>query len=459
MVTLSKLINSGLIFAPQSVFEDVATPQQASIEQYNIIRYLGGSAPYIQRQGHGISTDFPLGCLIESVQLISRHGERYPSKGDGKFFDGVMKVFTDYGQKFKGDLAFLNEYEYFVSDKAYYEKETSPENSRGPYAGTTNMLRHGAYFRSRYASLFDDSGDNVTVFTSNSGRCYQSGEYFAHGFLGDEYAADRVEFVVVDEDKKMGGNSLTPRYACTTFNESLHDDLVAQYDKSYLEDIRKRLTEDNPGLQLTASHVQGLFLWTAFEINVRGYSPFAGIFTLDEYIRNEYRNDVGNYYGTGPGNEAVKVIGTPMVEAFLKILQDDTRKITLSFTHDTDIEMYLTALGLIVPSEDLPVDRVPFPNPYSAAELLPQGARTYTEKLKCGEKQYVRFIVNDAVYPFPGCSSGPGFTCELNEFVQKVKDRLNGVDFKEQCKVDGPGELTFYWDYTTTKYDAPLIDQ
>ena len=98
---------------------------------------------------------------------------------------------------------------------------------------------------------------------------------------------------------KMGGNSLTPRYACKTLNQDLHKDLVNQYDKTYLDDILSRWLVDNPGLDLSADQVSSLFLWCAFEINVRGYSPFCNLFTKDEFIRSGYRNDVGNYYQTG----------------------------------------------------------------------------------------------------------------------------------------------------------------
>lgn len=466
MVLISKAVNSGLLFLPQNVFQDVATPQQSSIEQYNIVKYLGGSGPYIQRQGNGISTDFPKSCKIEQINMISRHGERFPSKGDGLFFNKIMKIFNDYDDEFKGDLEFLNNYKYFVKDSEYYEKETSPKNSKSIYTGTTNLFRHGSYFRSRYDSLFNEN-DKLVIFTSNSGRCYQSGEYFARGFLDDDYNnPNLVEYVIIDEDTKLA-NTLTPRYFCKSFNQSLHSDLINQYDKTYLQDILSRLTKDNPNLKLTTSHIQGLFLWVAFEINVNGYSPFAKLFTLEEYIKNGYRNDIVNYYGTGPGNNITTVIGSPMVEAFLKLLQnnnnDDDRKIILTFTHDTDIEVYLSSMGLTVPSSnDIPIDHIPFPNPYNSAELFPQAARIYIEKLKCGDNNnnhYIRFIVNDSVYPYPGCNSGPGFTCEMNEFIQLVKSRLKGINYKEQCQVEGSSELTFYWDYTTTKYNAPLIDQ
>ena len=44
MVSVSKLLNNGLLLTGQSVFQDVATPQQASVQQYNIVNFLGGSA-------------------------------------------------------------------------------------------------------------------------------------------------------------------------------------------------------------------------------------------------------------------------------------------------------------------------------------------------------------------------------------------------------------------------------
>ena len=470
MVSWSRILNPSLLLVPQSVYQDVSTPQQASVEQYNVIKYLGGSAPYIQREGYGISTDFPNTCSIEQVQMISRHGERFPSKGDGVAFEKVLTKFQNYGE-FKGDLSFLNTYQYFVTDSDYYEKETSPENSKGPYAGTTNAFRHGLYFANRYKDLFN--GETLPVFTSNSGRCFQTANFFARGLLGDDYddgagaaGADgagggtKVKYVVIDEDPKMGANSLTPRYACKNLDNNANLDLIASYDKTYLQDILTRWQVDNPSLDLTLDEVSSLFLWCAFELNVRGQSPFCLLFTNDEFIKSGYRNDIVNYYQIGQGNNLSTTVGSPMVEASLKLLQEESdTKTWLFFTHDTDMEFYLSSMGLINPESDIPVDHVPFPNPYNAAEQFPQAARTYLEKFDCGGQKYIRFIMNDAVVPFPGCSSGPAFMCALDEFVSIVSDRMSKVSFQEQCNASGPLQLTFFWDYKQQEYNAPLIDQ
>ncbi|CAI4328305.1 CIC_collapsed_G0008540.mRNA.1.CDS.1 [Saccharomyces cerevisiae] len=60
------------------------------------------------------------------------------------------------------------------------------------------------------------------------------------------------------------------------------------------------------------------------------------------------------------------------------------------------------------------------------------------------------------------CSSGPGFSCEEGTFYEYAKDRLRGVSFYEDCdvsKVSKEKELTFYWDWNTTRYNASLVNQ
>lgn len=68
MVGLSRVLNAGFILSGQSVFQDVAAPHQALIEQYNIVKYLGGSGPYIQNSGYGISTDIPENALLNKFK-------------------------------------------------------------------------------------------------------------------------------------------------------------------------------------------------------------------------------------------------------------------------------------------------------------------------------------------------------------------------------------------------------
>lgn len=460
MVAISRALNSGLLLSGQEVFLDVATPQQASVEQYNIINYLGGSAPYKQHPGFGIDTTIPRGCKLQQVHLISRHGERYPLSGDGKQFEAVYNKIKAYKHRFLGELEFLNDYEYFVSDPKYYEKETMPSNSQGPFQGTADELRHGEAFRQKYGELYDKA-QKFLVFTTNSGRVHESSRYFARGFLGDDYVEEDVTYAILpDEDPEFGANSLTPRYGCTNYNENENRGKTLGYDRDYLQTALDRFKESNPSLDWTTDNVYYLFAWCAFELNVKGSSPFCKLFSNEELVRYAYSLDLDNYYGNGPGNSLSSTIGSPLVKAQLSLLKDDSseNKIWVSFTHDTDIEMFYAAIGLFDPERELPIDYIPFPNPYSQGQIVPQGARLYTEKYSCGSKSYVRFIANDAVIPLATCQNGPGFSCKLSDYEAYVSPRL--TDFAERCNSQGrPEKVTFYWDYPTSDYNSPDVNQ
>ncbi|KAM9924789.1 hypothetical protein OXX80_002665 [Metschnikowia pulcherrima] len=460
MVAISKLINNGLLLVGSSFYRDLATPEQASVESYNVVRFLGGAGPYVQHPGYGISTDIPDQCTLEQVHLLSRHGERYPSKSAGKRLESLMNKVNNHNETFVGELAFFNDYTYFVQDKSLYEKETSPINSEGTFSGTTDALRHGASFRAKYQSVFGDD-EVLNVFTSNSGRCHETSKYFARGFMGDEYSDETVNFYVISEGEQMGANSLTPRDACVNYDSDVNDDIIAQYDMSFLATARDRIVAGND-FNLTTTDVQNMFQWCAYEINVRGASPVCDLFTNEEFIRYSYYIDVSTYYSNSFGNNMTATAAAPYLNATLQFLkqEDPDFKVLLAFTHDTDLELFHSALGLLEPEHDLPTDHVPFPSPYSHVQATPQGARIVTEKYSCSGKSYVRYLLNDAVVPIKTCQDGPGFSCEFSKYESYIESRLEGKDYAAQCGIsaDVPAAVSFLWDYKTANYTAADID-
>lgn len=460
MVAISKLINGGLTLAGQSVFEQLATPQQSSMEQFNIARYLAGAGPYIQNPGFGILTDIPDQCTVEQVQLLSRHGERYPTKGDGKQFDGILAKLNLLKGTFKGEWAFYNEYTYFVQDTLNYEKETTPKNSQGLYSGTDNALRHGAKFRAKYNSLFLEK-QVLPVFTSNSGRVAETSRYFARGFLGDEYDSNSVKYVILEEESFMGANSLTPRYGCKNFDEKQNKDIYSKYSDDYLKGALKRWQKTNPKLNLTTDDISKLFAFCSYELNVRGLSPFCDLFTNEEFVKYSYGSDLKSYYTDGPGNNMTLTVAAPLWNASLALLKDanNSNKVWLSFSHDTDLEIFYS-VKFNRDDSSMPVDHIPFPHGYYHTNIVPQGARIVIEKYKCDDKSYVRFIVNDAVIPLDNCNSGPGFSCELSDYEKYVHSRIENHNYAQYCgNPDVPSEVTFYWDYNQKNYTASFLDQ
>lgn len=455
MVSISKIVSTGLIFASNDQFRDVGSVDLAAKEQYNIVKHLYGNGPYIQHPGYGISTDLPDGCTLEQVQVYMRHGERYPGLSDGKKHKALVDKLQSYNSSLAGPLSFLNDYEYYVNDESLYELETTPSNAEGPFTGYETCNKAGLAFRAKYNDLFNEN-ETLPVFIAASKRVYDLADFFVQGFLGEDFDEDKIKRVVISEEKSSGFNSLTPRWGCPLYYKP--NSTAPKFKTDYLDTIADRLKEGNTGLNLTGSDVSNLFQLCAFELNSKGYSQFCNIFTQDEYVTNDYAQGFNSYHSTGGGSETSKLAGSVQLNATLALLKDDNpkSKIILSFTHDTDIQLFYAAFGLFDVASEMPSDTVDVRNSFHRSEVVPMGGRLITEKYQYDGNSYIRFIANDAVIPLKDCSDGPGFSCKLQDFEDIVSKKLLQFDLINDCGTpdDIPHELTFYWDYDEVNYNA-----
>lgn len=434
--------------------------------QDDIFPYLAGDAPYFSYPNdYGIPREAPETCEMTQVQLIARHGERYPSESRGrKLFKTWYKI-SNYTSTFNGSLSFLNDdYEFFIQDLDNLEQETTLENSvnpLNPYTGEMDAKLHARDFLGQYGDLLEEN-TNLTVFTTNSRRVYDTAKFFVDA-LGPDYNAT---LQVIDEEPIAGANTISAGYSCPAWNDSAFSNITDTYSETYLKNIAKRLNKENPGLNLTSSDAYMLFSWCAFEISARGYSDVCDVFTQDELIRYSYSDDLANYYSDGPGYSMIKDVGSNLFNATVKLLQQSDeldQKVWLSFTHDTDILNYLTTIGLFDDGNPLNASSVPFrDHVFHKSWQVPMGARIYTQKFQCSNESYVRYVVNDAVIPIESCSSGPGFSCPEDDFYDYAAGRLQNLDFISACNVTSVSNvtsLTYYWDYNTTVYNSTLLDQ
>lgn len=195
-----------------------------------------------------------------------------------------------------------------------------------------------------------------------------------------------------------------------------------------------------------------------FELNTVGRSPWCSLFTRDEWIGFQYQRDLTFYYQSSYGHPMSLGIGSNYVGAVLDLLRDDSMEesIFASFTHDTDITPVLVPLGLFDDGRDLPNDHIAFNSLFKSSQIVPMGARLVIERLRDEEDdQYVRIKVGDSVIPLSGCTSGPGFSCALDLFIDRVNDNLGNVTYIETCHPDEdlPQNLTFFWDWRTQDYN------
>ncbi|KAH3688891.1 hypothetical protein WICPIJ_000136 [Wickerhamomyces pijperi] len=427
---------------------------QDSVDIYSLLRYTGTTGPYVQHLGYGIDPEVPFGCEVSQVHAFTRHFERYATTGTGKSNKAIIaKLKAKNVTEYVGPLAFLKDYEYYVTDNSRLESESNA----GYYSGLGDGYNYGSNFRMKYDHLYDGNS-TLPIFTAGQERCVASARAFGQGFFGVNYT-DLCSIQVLPEKATQGANTLTASNACAKYNSSTYDYIVNEFDDSYLTNAAVRLNIQSPGFNISASDVNDLLSYCGFELNVRGFSPVCEIFTKEDLINFSYQKSLNYYYENGPGYEEVTgAIGYVYANNTYTLMEKNTTNMTLSFSHDGDIFFFTTALGLFDSEYDLTPKYVDFQHPYRVSDMVPMGARLVHEKLECtnyatnATESFVRVLLNDAVIPVPGCQDGPGFSCPLDGYKNVIDERIGNSSYIEACGVNStyPQYTSFYWNWTAT---------
>ncbi|KAI9823486.1 MAG: acid phosphatase pho5 [Thelocarpon impressellum] len=428
---------------------------------WNILYHLGGNGPWIEKVDGVVEGGIgpPDGCSVQQVHMMSRHAERFPTSNAGARMLSALEHIKSLKLKLKGDLAFLDDWEYFSNGTS---SSTVPHlTATGPYAGTLEAFSTGVKLRTRYEHLVADPREKPTnLWASDSSRVIDTARYFSAGFFGLDWERSGAKLHVIPETAELGADTLTPGDTCKAYREDLetgHDygaAMLAKFRATYLGDVGRRLQEENPGLPLLPDEeLYSMQELCGFETLVRGSSPWCDVFTRADWANFEYARDVIHYYRAGPGNPYGRTLGFLWLNATANLLVQGppAGPLFFSFVHDGDIVPMLAALSLFPsPSgvEELPTTHVARDRAWRTSQVTPMGGRLIFERLSCAGRRepFVRINVNDGVVTMPGCASGPGRSCPLDEFMKLVAERgVQAGDFREVCGLgkDAAGEVTF----------------
>ncbi|KAH7909640.1 histidine phosphatase superfamily [Hygrophoropsis aurantiaca] len=377
----------------------------------------------------------PDGCSIIQVNLLQRHGARYPKKSDGKAMKKSAEALAGANSFNGSEYDFLANYTYDLGT-----------DDLVPY-GAAQSYDAGQLHYTRYASLLSETMMPF-VRASDSERVVESALNWTAGFA---YASNQlyapVLSVIIDQST----------------NDTLDDDMCPNVGTSTTETtdwmdvfapaIADRINAAAPGANLANSDIVNLMALCPFEtVANEAPSGFCGLFTLDEFNDYEYYGDLTDYYGNGYGQQLGPVQGVGYVNELLARLtgqpvQDETQtNYTLDsspttfplnltfyadFSHDNQMISIYSALGLFVQPEALDPTQPDTERTWMVYKMVPFSGRLITEKLSCtadGETgEYVRILVNDAVQPMDFCGDTGNGLCTLDNFVESQQfARLNG---------------------------------
>lgn len=429
---------------------------QESNDQFNLLKHGGGAGPYAVHSGWGISTDTPEQCVIEQAHLYVRHGERYPTKKKAKTIRKIFDQISEKGLVASNKAYFLNTYK---SPSIYDTEKFDLETTQGPYNGYSSMYQAGAQFRERYNDLYQE-GNTLPFFTASENRVIVTSINVARGFFGANWT-DHSQFVVLNETEEMGLNSLTPKEGCPKYSGKLSDSKMSEYATVAFDRSAKKLVADVPGLELNGENFADLMELCMYDLNVQGFSPLCDYFSQDDWVAFDHYRNLKSYYKNGRGNPTIPALGGVHSDAIIKLLESPASPangtaLYLNFLHDSNVLALIAALGIATPAEPLSTSQADFTSRLSTSQLAPMGLRVAIEKLSCQNstdesvtEDFIRFVINDAVFPHDKCTSGPGFSCPLDEYIKITKKRY--PDAIKKCGIDKdysyPKELTFYWDW------------
>lgn len=436
-----------------------------TVEEFDVTRNWGVLTPYRSAPAilEGSSPLPPQGCSIDAINVVHRHGARYPTPdaNPAVFAANLTESISnsDTAVEFNGELEFLADWTYGLGGAIL-----TP-------IGRTEESDSGSSFRTKYGYLLNKITKHKPIFrTTTQDRMYNSAIEFISGFFGVYNWQDNAHLVQIIEEKKGAfNNTLNPMQTCKEQEVNIGDDLKKEWYNIYLQDALTRINEQAVGYEFTIDDIYAMQDTCAYETVALGYSSFCSLFTKSEWEAYEYASDLTNYGNDSFGNPLAKARGLGWVQELLYRLSGDKsalekpstvnttldqderflpldQAINIDFSHDVVIANILTALNLTHFATPLKSDAIA---PYSVDNLrwvtsnvIPFGSNVIVQSLTCSDDaeragKFNRIVINDAVHPLTGLNGCEqevknGF-CESGAFINGLRQVVEDIDYDSVC--------------------------
>ncbi|TIA19408.1 phosphoglycerate mutase-like protein [Aureobasidium pullulans] len=460
----------GTSYIPNSPLE-TQIPIAGNKNGSNIFQMMGQLSHYFPNPvGFGVDEySLPPGSEIVQLNMLSRHGSRYPTTGSGAFKFGQKHKNMTGDVKYTGELSFLNDWNYQLGAEILVP------------IGKQELFDSGTLHYYQYGHLYPNNGSKIIARSTTQDRMTKSAEYFLAGFFGLEWPTNVTLLLAIEDSTGVWNNSLAGYYNCNNSNNYRSaggNNATIEWYEMYLADATARLQKLAPGFGWTPKDSYDAQSLCAYETVAYGYSQFCGLFTYEEWQGYEYSIDIqfaGNNAFQSPTGRAV---GIGYVQEVLARLQHHTidspiaqinvtldnntatfpldQSLNFDFSHDTNIMSILTAFGFTQFAQFLPSDRI-VPHELVVSHLEPfaarldieiinapapvKASRNNTDLYEEGKAtKYIHFILNQRTIPlhrsFPDCEERDDGWCELDTFLAVQSKSFEISQYDWACNGD-----------------------
>ncbi|KAG9103772.1 hypothetical protein FRC06_008090 [Ceratobasidium sp. 370] len=389
-----------------------------------------------------ISSGVPRGCDVTMINILQRHGARYPTQDAGVAINAALAKTKTAQNITDTSLKFVPDFNYsFIAEQLV------------PF-GRNQSYISGQIIAKKYATL----GASKFIRTAEKDRIVESSRWWRQGFEGGAFDVSVSSLPQPDLILDTVNNTLdiSTCTAAEELNPEPGDIAKLKWISNFAPPITQRLNKLLPGANLNDNDTVSLMSLCGFDTAAKDgtASPWCGVFTKSEFKSYEYSVDLEKYYSKSYGSAYAPSEGAGWVNELLARLTNtpvhdntttnstlDTNTVTFpigrlaprifaDFSSDNNIAMILSATGILRDRADLPVTGpAPPSRQFYVSKIVPFAGSTVVEKITCpatsaslNAGDYVRVLVNDAVIPlnFPACG-GLGATsgiCTLSGFVK-----------------------------------------
>ncbi|KAJ4469931.1 histidine phosphatase superfamily [Lentinula edodes] len=473
---------------------------------FDPLKHSGNASPYFDAPTlPGLGSETPAGCMVDQAAYFVRHGSRYPEPGSFVGWQDLFWKIQNATFIAHGPLAFLptwnlpvdnvdhqplflsstgaqESFDLGVELRKRYAFTTGGGNLTAWSAGEQRVVDTATYFLRGYLS----DGNYLSDPSLNRGHLV---------VLPDSLTADQA----INATNGTFADSMTPSASCPPYTVFSNNGSVAAstFRATYQNRTAARINSFLQGnLTFDATDIGVMQDLCGFGFEINGDRRFCDIFTDEEWLDYEYADDLNYYYGSGPGNPLSAVTGYPWIKAISDLFEVGPNNtvsngtlipppLIMGFSHDNNLPPLVSALGLWNDSILSLTQRDTNPlRQFRSGHLVAFRGYLALERLTCSTPRpdldnsgifhqagvlggavvnlndtavaspnisstttpqlYVRVRADNAPIPVPSCSSGPGQTCPLAQFIEKVNGPLanSAGDFMEVCglaNVTGPG--------------------
>lgn len=169
---------------------ETALPISGNTNNQSIFEHMGQLSPYFPNPSGFGCDEYPLppGANITHVNLLHRHGSRYPT-GDSSvagFGSKIENITMNGTASWSGELSFLNDWSYNLGAEILVPR------------GRQELFDSGVQFYYAYGNLYDTS-TKIIARTTSQDRMLKSAEYWMAGFFGLSWTNNATLEVIIEQ--------------------------------------------------------------------------------------------------------------------------------------------------------------------------------------------------------------------------------------------------------------------